>query len=389
MKNILILTLSLLCAFPVIAKEKIQLAIYSYGNLSDDDKIEIEEKIGQAIQKNAAENYSIVERDERILTLWGKETKFQDSGLVAEDEQLTKLGQMLGADWIIGVKAEFGKRGYKFSAKILNTVSGENELQVAIYPDFDYADDVEILSERELDSRKLQMIGKALASRLGLFNATPEFLASNRATAEQLRRDKESGQKKSVFLSEYNGGNESHALSVAKMSKSELEDWKLSDNSFYSKYKDKKDSYDAKVNAQNKKTATNFKALGASFVPGLGLILKGRKTEGLAYLLGDAALIGGGVGMIAYANNQQRIMDDKTTDYDAYIAAEKSYKAAQTTSAVFGGAAGLVYVVNLVRAFVAEPTYGARLQWAIVPTSVVTPSSYYSPGASFVLAYSF
>lgn len=116
----------------------------------------------------------------------------------------------------------------------------------------------------------------------------------------------------------------------------------------------------------------NKTALAWSIIPGVGLMQKGRTGEGVAYLLGDIALIGGGVGMLAYANKQQKIMNDRNTSYDQLMAANKNYKTANTASWCFFGAAAGLYVVNLFRAYHAEPKHGARLQWAVTPGYVAS-----------------
>ncbi len=136
-----------------------------------------------------------------------------------------------------------------------------------------------------------------------------------------------------------------------------------------------------------KKRTANVKALGLSVIPGVGLMQKGRTGEGVAYLLGDIALIGGGVGMLAYANKQQDIMNDRNTNFDQYNTAKSNYNTAKTVSYCCFGAAAALYVVNLVRSYVAEPKPGARLQWAVVPS--MNPTSPYGSNMSINLALSY
>lgn len=140
---------------------------------------------------------------------------------------------------------------------------------------------------------------------------------------------------------------------------------------------------------KNKKNTANAKALGLSIIPGVGLMQKGRTGEGVAYLLGDIALVGGGVGMLAYANKQQDIMNDRNTNYDQYNTAKSNYNTAKTVSYCCFGAAAALYVVNLARSYVAEPKQGARIQWAVIPS--MNPTSPYGPNMSvnLALAYKF
>lgn len=136
-----------------------------------------------------------------------------------------------------------------------------------------------------------------------------------------------------------------------------------------------------------KKRKANVKALGLSVIPGVGLMQKGRTGEGVAYLLGDIALIGGGVGMLAYANKQQDIMNDRNTNHDQFITAKRHYDSAKTVSYCCFGAAAALYVVNLVRSYAAEPKPGARIQWSVVPT--MNPTSPYGPNMSLNLALTY
>lgn len=133
----------------------------------------------------------------------------------------------------------------------------------------------------------------------------------------------------------------------------------------------------------------NAKALGLSIIPGVGLMQKGRTGEGVAYLIGDVALVGGGIGMLAYADKQLSIMNDRSTNYDQFIKAKSNYDTAKTASYFCFGTAAALYVVNLVRSYVAEPKPGARIQWAVVPS--MNPTSPYGPNMSvnLALAYKF
>lgn len=148
--------------------------------------------------------------------------------------------------------------------------------------------------------------------------------------------------------------------------------------------KAKQDIIDAKEKAKNKMNAI---ALGWSIIPGVGLMRKGHTGEGVAYLLGDIALVGGGVGMLAYANKQQRIMNDRNTTFDQYNTAKNNYNTAKTVSYCCFGAAAALYVVNLVRGYVA-PNENPNFHVDIVP-GMMSAISPYGPNMSVNLALSY
>lgn len=135
------------------------------------------------------------------------------------------------------------------------------------------------------------------------------------------------------------------------------------------------------------KKRANGKALACSLIPGVGLMMKGHKTEGIAYLIGDIALIGGGVGMMAYSDKQQKIMNDYSTGVDQYKRAKDNYNMSKAASYCCFGTAAALYVVNLIRSYVAVPKSNASLKWAVTPS--ITPSIYGEPNMSVNLALSY
>lgn len=135
------------------------------------------------------------------------------------------------------------------------------------------------------------------------------------------------------------------------------------------------------------KRTANTTALAYSIIPGIGLIMKGHKAEGAVYMVGDIVLIGGGLAFMANANKQKDIMNNHSTGIDQYKSAVKKYNSSKTAAyCCFGTAAGL-YIVNLVRSYVAKPKPDARLEWAFVPS--VAPSMYGEPNMSVNLALSY
>lgn len=121
------------------------------------------------------------------------------------------------------------------------------------------------------------------------------------------------------------------------------------------------------------KRLANGTALAYSIIPGLGLIQKGRTGEGIGYLISDVALIGGGIGLNIYGNQQKKKMNDINSTIDQYRTAKNNYDSAKTGSYICYGAAIGVYVLNLVRSYVASPKPNAPLKWSIAAESI--PSS--------------
>lgn len=138
------------------------------------------------------------------------------------------------------------------------------------------------------------------------------------------------------------------------------------------------------------KAKANGKALALSLIPGVGLMQKGHKAEGAIYLAADVALIGAGVGCTLYANSQKRIMNDPHYSQTQYKTAKNNYNAARTVSYCFYGAAGVVYLINLIRSYMAEPKPGAPIQWYVyseTPRGIPGAQNYLSLNVG--ISYSF
>lgn len=143
-----------------------------------------------------------------------------------------------------------------------------------------------------------------------------------------------------------------------------------------------------KTLSQVKKSA-NGTALAYSIIPGLGLIQKGRTGEGVTYLAGDIALLCAGIGFSSNASSQKKIMNDGNTGIDEYNKAKSKYDSSKMASYICFGTAGAVYVVNLIRSYVATPKPNARINWNITPVTTNIYNGLPSPGISFALTYSF
>lgn len=138
------------------------------------------------------------------------------------------------------------------------------------------------------------------------------------------------------------------------------------------------------------KRSANGTALAYSIIPGLGLIQKGHKGEGITYLIGDIALVGAGIGFSSNASSQKKIMNDVNTGIDEYNKAKSKYDSSRSASYICFGVAGAVYVVNLIRSYVATPKSNARINWNITPVVANNHNNYNSGlGISLAMTYTF
>lgn len=112
-----------------------------------------------------------------------------------------------------------------------------------------------------------------------------------------------------------------------------------------------------------------------SLLPGLGQMGKGHYGEGVIALLGEAALVAGGVGCYYMAQNQLNIMNDlkyDNTRRGEYLEASKNYNTLKNTSYVIWGTAGVAYIVNLIRAYTMDPK--PDKSFAMSPYLISTPN---------------
>ena len=259
-----------------------------------------------------------------------KELAYQESGAVIMNE-IKEFGNERGVGLLCVISVETqqynNQTEYYFRAKIFDVESGILK-KTAIYPNISDKPVYEIHN-----TRTLQMVSSLLIARLGI---NIDDMQEQAKMAEKRQNE------------EINIRNANHRAAVRK---------------------------------------TNGKALAYSLIPGVGLMMKGHKAEGAVYMVGDIALIGGGLALMANANKQKDIMNNHSTGIDQYKSAEKKYNSSKTAAyCCFGTAAGL-YIVNLVRSYVAKPKPDARLEWAFVPS--VAPSMYGEPNMSMNLALSY
>lgn len=138
------------------------------------------------------------------------------------------------------------------------------------------------------------------------------------------------------------------------------------------------------------KRSANGTALAYSIIPGLGLIQKGHIGEGVTYLIGDVALLGAGIVFSSNASSQKKILNDVNTGIDEYNKAKSKYDSSKSASYICFGVAGAVYVVNLIRSYVATPKPNSRINWNVTPVVANINNSYNSGlGISLAMTYTF
>ena len=121
------------------------------------------------------------------------------------------------------------------------------------------------------------------------------------------------------------------------------------------------------------RNVTDGASLAKSIIPGLGQMGKGYTGEGIATLLGEVALVGGGVGCYVAAQNQLDIINNPNSSNEAFIAARDKYNSLRTTSYAIWGVAGALYVFNFIRAYTLEPKPELAFAWS--PSLLCTPNT--------------
>ena len=259
-----------------------------------------------------------------------KELAYQESGAVIMNE-IKEFGNERGVGLLCVIAVETQKYNnqteYYFRAKIFDVESGILK-KTAIYPNVDDKPIYEIHN-----TRTLQMVSSYLIARLGI----NIYDMQEQARLAEKRQNEEIYNRVAYYKS-----------AVRK---------------------------------------TNGKALAYSLIPGVGLMMKGRKAEGTIYMVGDIALLGGGFAFMAQANKQKDIMNNHLTDIDQYKLAEKKYGNSKSAAYCCFGTAAVLYAVNLIRGYFAEPKPTARLQWAVTPS--IIPSQYGVSNMSVNLALSY
>ena len=120
---------------------------------------------------------------------------------------------------------------------------------------------------------------------------------------------------------------------------------------------------------------SNGKALAASFfIPGMGQMIKRRYTEGTFTLIGELALVGGGVGTYFIGKKQLDIIQNRAVEYEAFKSAQNTYNTMRIVSYTCYAAAAALYIFNLYRAYTVTPRI--KRNFAFYPTLI--PSNEYT-----------
>ncbi len=115
----------------------------------------------------------------------------------------------------------------------------------------------------------------------------------------------------------------------------------------------------------------DWACLFRSVVPGIGQMTKGYTGEGILTLSSEILLVGGAIGCYFGAQNQYNIINTTRYGDPAHINAVSRYNTLRNTQSFLWGAAGALYVINLVRAFTLDPKTTVNL--VFTPSLMSTP----------------
>ena len=122
-------------------------------------------------------------------------------------------------------------------------------------------------------------------------------------------------------------------------------------------------------------------ALKSTFIPGWGQISKGHVTEGVITLTGEAVVVGGAVATYYWGQSVARQMRNDGGVIAIHTAHHDQYKALTTANHVLWGAAAALWLVNIYRAFVAEPQQRGT---ASIATSLISTPEATMPTIGFM-----
>ena len=134
----------------------------------------------------------------------------------------------------------------------------------------------------------------------------------------------------------------------------------------------------------NTRTANWVAVAKSAVIPGLGQMGKEHLAEGLITLVGEGALIGGGIACYNIAQDQLKIMRTQDVSVSDFADASRKYSTAQTVSYITWGLAGALYVFNIIRAYTVQPKNSYDI--AFQPTFITTPYSF-SPSIGLTLRF--
>lgn len=132
----------------------------------------------------------------------------------------------------------------------------------------------------------------------------------------------------------------------------------------------------------------DFPAMFSSMMlPGLGQIKKGRVGAGTLTLLGEVAFVGSAVTFNVLAHKQLNVMGDNVNsqNIEGFLGAYQRYNDYRTASYLSWGAAGLLYIVNIIQAYCISPKTDLPA-FAYSPSIICTGNSV---APSIALSYNF
>lgn len=132
-------------------------------------------------------------------------------------------------------------------------------------------------------------------------------------------------------------------------------------------------------------------ALAASFfIPGAGQMYKGRGGVGTGILLGEIALVGGGVTCYFFGKKQLDVMRGVNVEFEAFRSAQQLYNTMRIASYSCYGAAAALYIFNLCNAYMITPSSRKFPQLsynaAFIPVNEFTAPTY-ALGASVQIKF--
>lgn len=153
----------------------------------------------------------------------------------------------------------------------------------------------------------------------------------------------------------------------------------------------KDEEKEAEEACKKEKKRVDGTALAASFfVPGAGQMYKGRAGVGTGILLGELALVGGGVTCYFLGKKQLDVMRGINVEYDAFHSAQNMYNTMRIASYSCYGAAAALYVFNLVNAYMIEPDRWTHRNYycnaTIIPVNEFS-TPVYAMGASLQIKF--
>lgn len=124
--------------------------------------------------------------------------------------------------------------------------------------------------------------------------------------------------------------------------------------------------------------------LSSALLPGLGQMGKRHYGEGVLTLLGELALVGGGVTTHFLGKSELEKLTLGTLSYDDYMATKTRYNQLRTANGIFLGAAAVLYIFNIYRAAALHPNYK---QTFYVEASTINMSNDLIPSMSLTLKF--